>query len=174
MASASQRSSFEIFQIIKNGKVVDISGNGPSATKATTFDYYESILSPNVTAILTVADTASAVIYDSKYDRQERSGTLSSALPLTGDVSVRFKIATKYGTLNFSKTPLIFDKEIIPNQESNREGIILNLFSGYSKATQLPIKTKYTGNITNSVRRLLKDYLKVPEEKIQTQTGCVR
>ena len=66
MASASQRSSFETFQIIKNGKVVDISGNGPSATKATTFDYYESILSPNVTAILTVADTASSVIYDSK------------------------------------------------------------------------------------------------------------
>ena len=168
MASASQRSSFETFQIIKNGKVVDISGNGPSATKATTFDYYESILSPNVTAILTVADTASSVIYDSKYDRQERLGTLSSALPLTGDVFVRFKIATKYGTLNFLNTPLIFDKEIIPNQESNREGIILNLFSGYSKATQLPIKTKYTGNITNSVRRLLKDYLKVPEEKIFT------
>lgn len=168
MASASQRASFEIFEIIKNGKRVDVSGNGLSATKVTTFDYYESLLSPNVTGVLSVADIASSVQYDSKYDKQERFGTLSSALPLTGDVDVKFKIATKYGTLDFSKNPLIFDKEIIPNQGSNREVVIMNLFSAYSKATQLPVKTKYTGNISSSVRRLIKDYLKVPDNKIFT------
>ena len=167
MASASQRSLFELFEIIKNGRVIDIGGND-GATKATTFDYYESILSPNVTAVLTVADVASAVEYNSKYEKQEIEGTLSSALPLTGDVDVRFKIATKYGTLDFTKKPLLFDKEMIPVQESNKEFIVMNLVSSHAKQIQLPVNKKYTGNISNSVRKIIKEYLKVPDNKIFT------
>ena len=167
MASASQRSLFELFEIIKNGRVIDITGNN-GATKATTFDYYESILSPNVTAVLTVADVASAINYDSKYENQDMQGTLSSALPLTGDVDVKFKIATKYGTLDFTKKPFLFDKEIIPSQESNKEFIVINLVSSHAKQIQLPVNRKYTGNISNSVRKIIKEYLKVPDDKIFT------
>tara|TARA_Y100000289_G_scaffold5141_1_gene4715 strand:+ start:187 stop:1470 length:1284 start_codon:yes stop_codon:yes gene_type:complete len=168
MASASEKSILQIFEIIKDGRVVSLGDNEESPTKVINFDYYESILSPNVTGALTIADVASALTYNSKYEKQEIRGTLSSALPLTGDVSVRFKIDTKYGTLDFTKKPFLLNNQIPLGQESNKEFPLLNIVSSHAKQIQLPVNRKYTGNISNSVRKIIKEYLKVPDNKIFT------
>ena len=155
-------STYEIFQIEKNGKIVVVTGEDPEGASVPTFDYYESLLSPNITAVMSVMDVGGTAQYDKKFDKQGRKGTLSSALPLTGDVDVRFKIVSKLGTLDFSRNPLIFDRQINPNQESNREAIIMNLVSKAAKENQTNVvKEKYSGNIADIVRKLLKQYLKV-------------
>ena len=67
MASASNASTYEIFTIKKPKKgtslrrsgvnqgtrdvVVDITGQDPTGAKTVSFSYYESILSPSVTAV---------------------------------------------------------------------------------------------------------------------------
>lgn len=159
MANAAQASAYEVFQIQKGGKAVDITGQDPYGARTTSFDYYESLLSPNVTAVLSLMDVGGATSYDQTYDKQTRPGTLSAALPLTGDVSVSFKIKSKLGTLDFTRNALLFDKQINPNQESNREAIVMNLVSKSAKLNQESTVFKtYSGNITNSVENLVSNY----------------
>jgi len=160
MANAAQASAYELFQISKNGKVVDITGQDPYGARTTSFDYYESILSPNITAVLSVMDIGGTTSYNQDYDRQSRTGTLSSALPLTGDANVSFKIRSKLGTLNFTRKPLLFDKQLNPDQQSNREAIMMNLVSSAAKSSgESTVSKNYTGNIGNSVQQLVKEYL---------------
>lgn len=162
MASASRASTYEIFKIQKRGRPsVDITGQEKTGAKTVSFNYYESLFSPSVTATLSVIDTGSSVPYDSKFDRQSRTGTLSSALPLAGDVSVAFKIRSKYGTLDFSKNSLLFDKIISPGSESNREAVIMNLVSkNFKLSEESTVYNKYSGNIGNTVRSIVSDHLK--------------
>ena len=168
MANAAQASAYEVFEIQKNGKKIDITGQDPYGARTTSFDYYESLLSPNVTAILSLMDIGGSTNYDQTYDRQTRPGTLSSALPLTGDVNVAFKIRSKLGTLDFTRNALLFDKQINPNQESNREAIVMNLVSKSAKLNQeSTVFKKYSGNITNSVENLLSNYF---QTKLATKT----
>lgn len=168
MANAAQASAYEVFQIQKGRKTVDITGQDPYGAKTTSFDYYESLLSPNVTAVLSLMDVGGTTTYDQTYDKQTRFGTLSSALPLTGDVNVSFKIRSKLGTLDFTRNPLVFDKQINPNQESNREAIVMNLVSKSAVLNQeTAIFKPYSGNITNTVEKLVADYLKT---KLATKT----
>ena len=95
MANASQASAYEIFQLEKSGKSpVVITGENPYGARTYKFNYYESLLSPNITAILTVVDIGGSVEYDKEYDSQNRLGTLSSAF-LNGEVEVKFKISSK-------------------------------------------------------------------------------
>ena len=64
----------------------NISINGvPLSGKVVTFNYYESLLSPFVSANLEYVDTGNTVASDRKNDPQERTGTLLSALPLKGN-----------------------------------------------------------------------------------------
>jgi len=176
MANAASASAYEIFQIEKNGKIVDITGQNPYGARTTTFDYFESLLSPNITAIISIVDIGGSVKYDEEYDAQTRFGTLSSALPLSGDVDVRFKINSKLGQLDFSRKPLIFDKQVNPDQESNREVIVMNLVSSAAKDNQVSaVKERYSGNIADSVRKLLKQYLKINSDKLSitpTKNSC--
>ena len=174
MASAANASAYELFELEKNGKAIDISGTDPYGARVVNFDYYESLLSPNVSGYLTIADIGGSVPYDRQYSRQEKYGTLSSALPLTGDIRVKFRITNpsidpftnKRTELDFSRKPLIFDKVTVPDQGSHREGVGLSLFSQYCKQTQLSVTRNYNGNIGNSVRKLLKDYVGVPDNNI--------
>lgn len=162
MSSASQASTYESFQIQKKGRpAVDITGQEKTGAKTVSFNYYESLLSPSITANLALVDTGDSVAYDKTYDSQTRMGTISSALPLAGDVSVSFKIKSKYGTLDFTRKPLLFDRVLNPDQQSNRESVIMNLVSSTFKLNEeKPIYKKYTGNIGNSVRSIVSDYLK--------------
>ena len=61
MAKAVSASNYEILSISKNGKEVNLQG------KTTSFDYYESVLSPNITARITVKDGGNATSYNKKY-----------------------------------------------------------------------------------------------------------
>lgn len=162
MSSASQASTYELFQIQKKGRpVVDITGQEKTGPKTVGFNYYESLLSPSITANLALVDTGDSVPYDRKYDSQTRMGTIASALPLAGDVSIAFKIKTKYGNLDFTRKPLLFDKILSPGSESNREAVVMNLVSSTFKLNEeSTIYKKYTGNIGNSVRSIVSDYLK--------------
>jgi hypothetical protein len=173
MSSASQASTYEIFKIQKKGRpAIDITGQEKIGPKTVGFNYYESLFSPSVTATLSVIETGSSVNYDPKYDSQSRIGTLSSALPLSGDVSVAFKIRSKYGILDFTKNSLLFDKIISPGSESNREAIIMNLVSKNFKLNEeATVYKKYSGNIGNSVRGLIEEYLKTNVAVDQTKNS---
>ena len=58
MVKALSGSNYEILSITKDDKEITLQG------KTTSVDYYESVLSPNVTANLTVKDGGNAVKYD--------------------------------------------------------------------------------------------------------------
>ena len=108
MANPAVASKYQLFTITKNNR------SFPLQSKVTSFDYYESLLSPNITAIMTFVDTGlvevdqNVATYDKKYDSQSRPGTLYNALPIVGDGSeeIKFKISSALGTLDFSTTPL--------------------------------------------------------------------
>jgi len=164
---AAEASAYEIFQIEKNGKIVDITGQFSEGAKTTSFDYYESLLSPNITAILTILDTGGSHPIDEKYDNQGRLSTLSAALPLTGDVSVKFKISHKYGNLDFTRNPLVYDVKLSPDQSATKQALMIGLVSQGAKNNQSnTVKEKYSGNIADTVTKLVKKYLKTDKLSI--------
>ena len=59
----------------------------PLEGKITNFYYYESLLSPYVTANFTYIDTGNSISANKEDDPQNRLGTIRSALPLRGVVS---------------------------------------------------------------------------------------
>lgn len=174
MTKAALASTYEVLTIKKDGRPeIDVTGQNKNGAQTVFFKYFESLFSPSVTAVIALIDTGSTVPYDRKFDSQGRVGTLSSALPLSGDVSVSFKIKSKYGNLDFTRKPLLFDKTINPGAESNRESIIINLVSNTFKMNdEASVNKKYTGNISDSVRSIISNYLKEDNIKIdQTQNS---
>lgn len=168
--SRAAASAYEVFQIEKNGKILDISGANPYGPRLTGFDYYESLLSPNVSAILSLMDIGGSSQYDSKYDRQSRDGTLSSAFLLSGDINVLFKIRNTSGdVLDFTRNPLIFDRLMNPFQDSNREGIVMNLVSKEAKIdAEKSVQKLYRGKISENVKKILREELNIPSNRIFT------
>jgi len=166
MANPAVASKYQIFKISKNGK------SFPLQSKVTSFDYYESLLSPNITATVSYVDTGlvevdqNATTYDKEYDKQERPGTLYNTLPIVGDGSeeIRFKISSALGTLDFSKTPLYVNGSINPDQSSTRESVILSLVSKSAITNQETfVKKNYSKstNNTQSVRLIVRDLLSI-------------
>lgn len=160
--SASVSSLYEHLFIDRNGKRVDLAG------KTISFKYYESVFSPVVTANMVVVDTGSSPIpTSSSQDIQGRTGSIVNSLPITGNENVEFKIRSKQGTLNFQLNPLIVNGAPVAAQESNREVFTLSLTSKLSVQNEKTIISKtYTGKISDSVRKIIKDELKVQSNKI--------
>ena len=159
MAKALEPANYEILSISKDGGG-EISLEG----KTTSFDYYESILSPNITATMTFVDTGGSVGYPQEYDRQERVGSIYNALPITGGEKVKFKIKHPLGTLDFStdEKALLVNSALNPDQESQRETVILSLFSQIAKTNQeSKVYEKGFGKISDTVGELIKRHLKV-------------
>ena len=159
MAKALEPANYEILSISKDGGG-EISLEG----KTTSFDYYESILSPNITATMTFVDTGGSVGYPQEYDRQERVGSIYNALPITGGEKVKFKIKHPLGTLDFStdEKALLVNSALNPDQESQRETVILSLFSQIAKTNQeSKVYEKGFGKISDTVGQLIKRHLKV-------------
>ena len=159
MAKALEPANYEILSISKDGGG-EISLEG----KTTSFDYYESILSPNITATMTFVDTGGSVGYPQEYDRQERVGSIYNALPITGGEKVKFKIKHPLGTLDFStdEKALLVNSALNPDQESQRETVILSLFSQIAKTNQeSKVYEKGSGKISDTVGELIKRHLKV-------------
>jgi hypothetical protein len=166
MANPAVASKYQIFEISKKGR------SFPLQSKVTSFDYYESLLSPNITATVSYVDTGlvevdqNVATYDEKYDSQSRPGTLYNALPIVGDGSeeIKFKISSALGTLDFSKTPLYVNGSINPDQSSTRESVILSLVSKSAITNQQTfVKKNYSRstNNTQSVRLIAKNILKI-------------
>ena len=158
MSKAASVSKYEIMTLSKGEKEVRLEG------MTVAFDYYESIRSPNVTATMMVVDTGGSVEYSNKYDSQGRLGSIYNALPLTGNEKLEFKIRSALGVLDFSKTggkkPLFVNGSVNPDQNSQRESIALSLFSEGAKLnSESDVLRKYQGNIGDSVRTLINQFL---------------
>ena len=163
--SAILASKYETLTIDKNGKRVNIQG------KTTSFDYYESLFSPNVTALMTIVDTGGTVQSDSKYDKQQRIGTLYNALPITGGEKIEAVISSALGKLSFDKSyPFYVNGTSNPAQKSNREAVLLSLVSnpGIIDAQSALFK-KYNGRISDTVRKMLKVNLNIPDTKLNIE-----
>lgn len=170
MANASdpKSGSLDILEIRKGSKAIRLDG------KMVSFDYYESLLCPNITAKIIYVDTGGAGTYDSEYDRQERLGTIYNSLPITGDGSeeVVFKFSNSLGALDFTKTPLILNGAINPDQESNRESVILKLVSKSAiKDQETHVKKNYSSSSNNSqsVRKIATEILEISSNRLHIE-----
>ena len=162
MSKAASVSKYEIMTISKKGTEVRLEG------KTVAFDYYESILSPNVTATMAVIDTGGSVSYAKDYDKQERVGSIYNALPLTGREELKFKIRSTLGLLDFSRKPLFVNAAVNPDQNSQRESIMLSLFSEGAKLnSESTVIRKYQGNIGDSVKTLINQFLTGKSDRVK-------
>ena len=168
MSNATEASIYEILNIEKLNKetneteVVNIKG------KTVSFKYYESLLSPNATGALIFVDTGNAIV--SKTDKQERTGSIYNALPLTGQEKIKFKISSKLGTINFSSEDQYFQVNKITNlkQESQKEAVSLELISrrGLENHSKV-VRKKFNGKISDSVTSILTESFGITDDKIQ-------
>ena len=162
MSKAASVSKYEIMTISKKGTEVRLEG------KTVAFDYYESILSPNVTATMAVIDTGGSVSYTKDYDKQERVGSIYNALPLTGREELKFKIRSTLGLLDFSTKPLFVNAAVNPDQNSQRESIMLSLFSEGAKLnSESTVMRKYQGNVGDSVKTLINQFLTGKSDRVK-------
>jgi len=162
MSRAVLSSPYEILTLTKTGRPpVRLEG------RTTSFDYYESLLSPYVTANLTFIDSGNSVEANKKYDPQERLTNIFNGLPITGGEKLAVKIASKYGTIDFTKNPLRVSTPISPTEDSNRKVVMLNLVSDLAfKDKEATIFPTYTGKISDSVEKIIKTYFQLPKDKI--------
>lgn len=162
MSKASAASKYEIMVISKKGTEVRLEG------KTVAFDYYESILSPNVSATMAVVDTGGSVAYTKDYDKQERLGSIYNALPITGREELKFKIRSALGLLDFSRKPLFVNSAVNPDQNSQRETIVLSLFSEGAKLnSESTAMIKYQGNIGDSIKNLINQFLTGKSDRVK-------
>ena len=134
-------------------KKADIKG------RTISFNYFESLYSPQVTANLIFVDAGGSIEADKDQDTQNRLGSIKSSLPITGEEEVAIKIESKSGILNLTKNPLRVDEVPSTTSESNRESIFLSLVSNPTfKNLEIKDPTKtYTGKISKTVKSIAKD-----------------
>lgn len=146
-----------------------VSINGvPLTGKIITFSYYESLLSPFVTADFSYIDTGNSVSANRSDDPQQRLGTIRSALPLRGNEKVSFKFTTSLGSLEFNRNQLVVDGGILTGQESQREGMIIRLLSPiYTENLKTKVQEKYYNSISDSARKIILEKLKVQTDRIK-------
>ena len=141
MANTASSSIYEKLTITKNGREVDLAG------KTVGFDYFESLLSPNITATLSFFDTG----FSLKDEKRNAQGSIYNTLPITGGEEIKYKIGKLEGTL-------LNNAAINLNQESQRESVMMSLISKEGLENyNIANSKKYNGKITNSVKKILKD-----------------
>ena len=129
-------------------------------------NYYESLYSPTVTAVITFVDAGGNI-------EDDKTGALKSikeALPLEGNEDLSFKITTKTGELDFTKKESTFKVNRCPviAREANRHVVMLDLISKQEKSNDdLPIFDKFKGKISDTVKKLLTEKLEVTQDKIE-------
>lgn len=155
-----KKSIYEQFFIESNdqSKTVDISQGVVS------FDYYEDIFSPTITAKVMVVNTGNSI-----KGKDEKLQSIYNGLPLRGGERVAIKIAGNSPTnpgLDFatnSKDSLYVSSISNLVSETQRESFVLNLVSKealINEATRIPKKFPSSSTIDSSVTSILKDYLK--------------
>lgn len=162
MSGSASRASIYEKMIIRNDKK-----EANLITKISSFNYFESVYSPEVTANLVFLDASGSLKADKAQDTQERLGSIKSSLPIVGDEDLEFKIKSKSGTLDFSKKPLRVNSAPVISEDSNRQSIFLSLVSN-ATIDNLEIKNPtitYKGRISNTVKKILRE-LKIRKFKI--------
>jgi len=173
MSKASAASKYSEITLIKDrdGEEINVQLEG----KTVEFNYYESIRSPNITANLMIIDTGFSAKYSKEFDRQERTGSIYSALPLTGNEKLRFIIESSLGQLNFTNRPLFVNGSTSPDQNSQREAILLSLFSEGAKLnSESTVIRKYGGNIGESVKNILNEFLIQKSESVRLNPNNIQ
>lgn len=146
-------------------RVISVDGI-PLSGKVVDFYYYESLLSPFVTANLTYVDTGNSVVAGKSQDTQERLGTLTSGLPLENR-NVSFRFENSLGELNYLRYPMKIDGNVQVGKESQREGTLLRLYSQLGVENEKTrILKKFYNNIGDSVKKILREELKVKSDRI--------
>ena len=142
MASATAASKYEEITISRTKKKTGQGSQGKTTTKSvngkvTSFSYYESLYSPVVTAKVIYIDSGEST---------------KNQLEISGNEDVRFKIQSKYGTLDFNRQNANSGMKVKGSpqtgRESNREAVFLDLVSKWEmKNKTTAVHDKYS-NVT--------------------------
>lgn len=123
--------------------------------KVASFSYYESLFSPMVTANLAMVDTEGII----------------SDLQISGDESVSFSIRSKLATIDFDRDPLYLNTAPVAAKDANREAVTISLMSRHAITNEKStISKKYSGKISDSVKKILVEDLKIPTNRINIDT----
>jgi len=173
----AQEVKYEEFKIISQdgSNAVDIySGK----FRVTSFNYYETILSPFITGNVTIVSTTTAA--KSNEDSQQREGSLYSSLPLSAGCVITAKIRAGVGEqvnlLDFSSDAfkrLYITEVLILDKSSTSETIILKFVSRIAWLNETTRVTKsYKGKITDSVQKILTENLTIDSNKIAIDSSA--
>ena len=142
MSSANAASKYEEITISRTKKKTGQGNQGKTVTKSvngkvTSFSYYESLYSPVVTAKVIYIDSGEST---------------KNELEISGNEDVRFKIQSKYGTLDFNRQNANSGMKVKGSpqtgRESNREAVFLDLVSKWEmKNKTTAVHDKYS-NVT--------------------------
>lgn len=167
-----KRSEFEVLTLESNdqSRTIDI------ANGVTTIDYYEDIFSPVITAKVKVMNVNNTV----KNEKSGENQSIYNGLPLRGGERVAMKIAgnsSKNPGLDFStnnKDYFYVSSITDVISESNNESFTLNLVSREAitnETVRVPIKFKPTSKISESVTKIIKEYLRSDKIGIIDETS---
>ena len=123
--------------------------------KTISFNYYESIYSPMITANATIVDTGDSVV-----DKRGNLATIKDGFPLEhdGTETFKFKISNENGTITSLK-PLVVTASPVTLDQSTRQVLTLELKSKFSiDSSNNPRLGFYgVGTIDESVKKILKE-----------------
>ena len=137
--------------ISNDSKEADISA------KTQSFNYFESVYSPEITANLIFLDASGSIKAEKNQDVQERLGSIKSSLPIIGEEELIFKVRSKSGTLDFSQKPLLVTTSPVISEDSNRQSVFLSLVSkpGIDNEQIKNASILYKGKISDTVKKIL-------------------
>ena len=164
--SAVSPSKYNRIELQKKGKKsVELKGGVVSV------DYYESLYSPTVTANVMYVDAGGNL-----EDDKNKLTSVKEALPITGLEDLFFNITNETGELKFLKKDAFkVSKAPVMTRESNRQAVLLSVVSPQLKQNNDdPIFDKYKGKISDSVKKILKEKLKISNDRLDiepTQNG---
>lgn len=151
-----------------------ISINGISFDEnITTFNYYESLLSPFVTATFTYVDSGNST--KSSTDPQERVGTIRDSSFMRGNEAVRFKFENSSGILDFySENFMKVDSSSLSSQSATSEiGQVKLVSQTRGKNFQNNIYEKFGGQVANSVKKILEEKLEYESSRIYIENASI-
>ena len=164
--SAVSPSKYNRIELQKKGKKpVELKGG------VVAVDYYESLYSPTVTANVMYMDAGGNL-----EDDKNKLTSVKEALPITGLEDLFFNISNETGELKFIKKDAFkVSKAPVMTRESNRQAVLLSVVSPHLKQNNDdPIFDKYKGKISDTVKKILKEKLKISNDKLDiepTQNG---
>ena len=155
-------SKYNRIELQKKGKQpVELKGGVVSV------DYYESLYSPSVTANVMYVDAGGNL-----EDDKNKLTSVKEALPITGLEDLFFNITNETGELKFLKKDAFkVSKAPVMTRESNRQAVLLSVVSPQLKQNNDdPIFDKYKGKISDTVKKILKEKLKISNDKLDIES----